>query len=105
MVEVESLPNQTHILVYANGLTRVRFHLHVLLADGFDEAHLIKAFLQARYNGQRGGSFANVLFGSGDEDWALVSAIGKALPIFRVDRGGIMGRGGVPIGLGVGISK
>ena len=105
MVEVESFPDQAHILIDADGLAGIGLDLDVLLADGFDEAHLIEAFLQARYNGQRGGSFADVLFGGSDEDWTLISAVGKPLPELGIYRGGIVGRGGVAIGLWVRISK
>ena len=105
MVEVESLSDQTHILIDADGFAGIGFDLDVLLTDGFDEAHLIKTFLKTGYNGQRGGSFANVLLGGGNEDWTLISAVGKPLPELGIYRGGIVGRGGVAIGIWVRISQ
>lgn len=105
MMEVESFSNQAHIFVHANGFAGIGLDLDVLLADGFDESYLIKALLKTRHDGERCGSFTDVLFGGSDEDRALISTVGQALPIFCVDLGGIMRRGGVAIGLWVRISK
>lgn len=69
VIEVELLLEQADVLVHPYVLAEGRgVDGDVLLPDGLDEPHAVKALLEAAHEGEGGGGLADVLLGGGDED-------------------------------------